>query len=736
MIKLFYKADFLWIEFYQRFADTLLNYADNRQLLIQKIQNVFKNCNMKLPTLGKDGIIDDINPFAVFGLFSKQITDDNRLSLIREFNREFEVNATMPDSYSQDEPHRYEPLLFRGIPFIPNVNALFCTFGNDSFTDDTDNLWQLFCYAIAYADSKSEESRQEFIKYFDIARQQTGISNKNLTMALFWMRPQKFLSLDSNSIDTLKDIFKDFDFSKTLTGKEYLELIERCRKTIPYSFPDISYRAKEKLPIIQHEIRCLHKKAKEAEDMTDIEKNTILYGPPGTGKTYSSVIYAVAIIENKPLSEIMEESKLYYKDVLDRYNTYKEQGLIAFTTFHQSMGYEEFIEGIRPVMNDASGELRYRVEPGIFKAFCENAENIGLNENPTVWKVSLYATGENLIRSACMEKNCIRIGYEHPDEKITQKFVNEMRIGDIVLTCYSNETIDAIGVVSGDYEWHEEYEEYRSERKVKWLAKGIIENIVDINSGKAMSQQTIYKLKISVDDVMAIVKKYNQRNINIDTDRKNRVFIIDEINRGNISKIFGELITLIEPSKRVGSDEAMRITLPYLREEFGVPDNVYIIGTMNTADRSIAAIDTALRRRFDFCEMLPDTETLEDCYVEDISIKELLDTMNKRISILYDREHTIGHAYFIPLLKDSSIDKLGEIFEKKIIPLLQEYFYEDYGKIRLVLGDNRKAEDAQFIIKNEDDYNELFGSDAEEFDEIETYSINADAFYNIEAYKI
>lgn len=182
----------------------------------------------------------------------------------------------------------------------------------------------------------------------------------------------------------------------------------------------------------------------------------------------------------------------------------------------------------------------------------------------------------------------------------------------------------------------------------------------------------------------------------------NRVFIIDEINRGNISKIFGELITLIEPTKRIGASEQLRASLPYSGQKFGVPDNVYIIGTMNTADRSIARIDAALRRRFSFVEMLPESAILKDILVDGIDIAEMLDTLNKRITVLLDREHTIGHSYFLSLKTDPSIERLAAIFENEIIPLLQEYFYDDYEKIQLVLGDNQKPDDStRFIVKKQ-----------------------------------
>jgi 5-methylcytosine-specific restriction endonuclease McrBC GTP-binding regulatory subunit McrB len=181
------------------------------------------------------------------------------------------------------------------------------------------------------------------------------------------------------------------------------------------------------------------------------------------------------------------------------------------------------------------------------------------------------------------------------------------------------------------------------------------------------------------------------------------VLVIDEINRGNISKIFGELITLIEESKRQGQDEALPVILPYSQDPLLVPNNLYIIGTMNTADRSLALMDTALRRRFDFIEMTPDLNVLNPVIVNGINVKRMLGAMNKRIEQLYDREHMLGHAFFMPLITDPTLDKLAKIFEWKIIPLLQEYFFEDWEKIRIVLcddlHDNRKA--TQFVIKHD-----------------------------------
>ncbi len=306
--------------------------------------------------------------------------------------------------------------------------------------------------------------------------------------------------------------------------------------------------------------------------------NQILFGPPGTGKTYNTKKYAVSICGGD-LSDYESE-----------YDRLVNEGRVVFTTFHQSYGYEDFIEGIKP--KTENGIITYSLEDGIFKKFCKKATE--------------------------------------------------------------------------------------------------------------------------------------------DNERIPYVFIIDEINRGNISKIFGELITLIEDTKREGNSDEMKATLPS-GQEFSVPNNVYILGTMNTADRSIAMMDTALRRRFSFVEMMPRPEIV-DVTVKGISIKEMLEKINERIEALFDREHTIGHAFFTSLANTSTVDDLAEIFKNRIIPLLKEYFYEDYFKIQLVLGDNAKKDDKFKFIKDEEISDDVFMGDPDLDLTKKKYTINNDAFDCMESY--
>jgi 5-methylcytosine-specific restriction protein B len=213
-----------------------------------------------------------------------------------------------------------------------------------------------------------------------------------------------------------------------------------------------------------------------------------------------------------------------------------------------------------------------------------------------------------------------------------------------------------------------------------------------------------------------------------------RVLIIDEINRGNISRIFGELITLIEPSKRAGAYEALQVKLPYSKKHFSVPGNVYLIGTMNTADRSLAALDIALRRRFSFVEMPPKPELLADVSVEGINISQLLSVMNERIAVLLDRDHCLGHAYFMPLESDPSLKRLELIFREQILPLLQEYFFEDWQRIQWVLNDQRKAAENRFLQQPSRDLARLFGDQVAISQQNQRWSLNLEAFTRVEAY--
>ncbi|MBR6581781.1 MAG: AAA family ATPase [Ruminococcus sp.] len=434
-------------------------------------------------------------------------------------------------------------------------NTTFRSFKDRPISERKDCISKFIsmCLEIVQLNRETDEEIFEIAeKVLDKDFESAGLSVVVVSRILHCLKPFTFPIINPGDVPTLF-AYVGIDLEDPMSVSAY---INNCRKIKAYRDETFKIRNYMLFDLaiadldIETEIEELAEPVVYSAVMDEEIKrigalNRILYGPPGTGKTYNTVKHAVALVENK---ENVDGEK--YSDVKKRFDEYCENGRIKFTTFHQSFSYEDFVEGIRPVIVDKYGKestsahaetnVIYRVYDGVFKTFCDRAA-----KNPYV----------------------------------------------------------------------------------------------------------------------------------------NFVAVIDEINRGNISKIFGELITLIEDTKRNTA-----VTLPFSQREFKVPENVYILGTMNTADRSIAMLDTALRRRFDFTEMMPVPELLGKC--GDIDLCEMLTAINQRIEYYYDREHTIGHAYFMN--KNGSIgdiETLRKIFNNKIIPLLQEYFFDDYEKIRLVLND-------------------------------------------------
>lgn len=456
-------------------------------------------------------------------------------------------------------------------------------------------------------------------------------------------------------------------------------------------------------------------------------KNVILYGPPGTGKTYNVCNKALEIIDYEKYKDIIN-NPTKRDEVVKEFNKIKEDGLIGFCTFHQSYSYEDFVEGLR---SDGSGG--FTPKDGIFKQLCENASIKAQKELPkyefdeekiSVHKMSLGDTSgkEEYIYEYCIKNKCVSLGWgENIDylncndrESVKQtfkgnfpeasdssfdinainRFKNIIKEGDLVIISQGNHKARAIGKVTGEYYYDQNTEiPYNHFRKVEWLYNGESIDVKRIMKDKVFSQQAIYTFyneDLKFDNIKELISYKPLEN-----KSKNYVLIIDEINRGNISKIFGELITLIEEDKRIGEKNELKVTLPYSNESFGVPNNLYIIGTMNTADRSIALLDTALRRRFDFIEYMPNEELLSKD-IEGINVSKLLKTINDRIEFLLDRDHKIGHAYFIK--ENLSFEDLVLIMKNKVIPLLQEYFYDDFEKIDMILGGSGKIGNSDYLL--------------------------------------
>ena len=480
-----------------------------------------------------------------------------------------------------------------------------------------------------------------------------------------------------------------------------------------------------------------------------ISNNLLLYGPPGTGKTYNTVNYAVAIVENRPLETIIKEG---YDLALEKYDRYTKLGRIDFMTFHQSLGYDDFIEGIRPVVLE-DNSLIYKASAGTFYQFCEKAEhptliddlpeddtavasNLGpFNGTESVWIVCPGGFGDNKVRAACFRRDKMAISSENGTGM--EEGFKGARKGDVIISMYAANMIDGIGIFDEDVSAVRNRPASIMYAAVRWLKKFREETgmckVAEVGAFQAPSRfgmplDKVAALLVEEEEVPeegTVAKK-------TEGDVGNCVFIIDEINRGNISRIFGELITLLESSRRKGMPECLEAYLPQLKVKFSIPQNVFVLGTMNTADKSLAALDTALRRRFEFVEMMPNPDVLHGRRINDIDLTRLLHTINNRVELLYDREHMLGHAYLISV---KTMDQLAECFIKKIIPLLQEYFFDDYEKMCWVLGDARNPRSCPFIrIRKRNSFQSEFDL-PDVFDIVDDYQVFMNPENYIQIYK-
>lgn len=472
--------------------------------------------------------------------------------------------------------------------------------------------------------------------------------------------------------------------------------------------------------------------------LPDLPQNLILYGPPGTGKTFQTVNYALSIIENRPLEELALEDRA---ELRRRFNEYTVKGQIAFVTFHQSFSYEDFMEGLKPIVLEG-GQLTYAIEPGIFRLLCLSArlcvletlfheqpqEQQQLKFNQLYKEFLKYVksddfkyfetqdeqhivlhqvkkNGDLAVRPAIsyatttIEKSLLR--------RLYQRFPEPTHIGAaddyLEKTMHGSDQELYLTVFTTMMGFEQVY---RQETQENTLVKN--DNLIELE-----------EMPVLTDQVLAKCKRY--------------VLIVDEINRGNVSAIFGELLTLLESDKREGRSEMTTAILPYSKTPFAIPPNVYLIGTMNTADRSVDTLDIALRRRFAFHEIMPEpsiiTKAANKSVVQGVDLVQLLQTINNRIELLLSREHCIGHAYFLNI---EGLDDLKQVFKENILPLLQEYFFNDYAKIGLVLGRNfirEKPNEINFANFDHPYANELAEKRLYELCPLET--LTEEAFVNI-----
>ena len=816
---------FGWIDFYSEFASKLLSFKNDRKTLISKINAVYAAIDMKVPKLESGDEIIDIDPFTVFGLFNKGITNANRIAIIGSIAKEFAVEAKVPDN-------------FDGIPVLNNLKATFYGFKDDRKEDDIDNIWNVFEAALALAAEDNEENRQEFSKLYDLVHDQLCI-RWNLTMGLYWIRPYCFINLDSRNrwyLTNVENMPAEFvEAVKTKINKlpkaaDYLFVKDSCTIALNEgsydykNYPELSYYAwMISEQVNQEKADATGKKASKAAFLRWFRP--LIQALRDLGGSASPADARKKIIENEQLSD--EEVNA----TRGKNNVNKFENEVAFArNYLVSAGYiDKSVYGVWTLTEAGKTvNMTEEIASDIFKKRVFENQNkrdsvssaladydvdtvhywiYSPGENSSMWaefyKAGIMAIGwgeigdlkafesKDAMKAKMKEVIDPTLSYKNAAHA-TWQFANEMKVGDIIFVKKGMYQLVGRGVVTSDYEYDDERtDEYANYRKVNWTHNGewphpgqavmktltditayteyveklnvLFENDAEDDVEEATKNYPVYTAEDFLDEVFMPEDEYSRlvgilkakKNIilqgapgvgktfaakrlaysvmgvkdiervmmvqfhqsysyedfimgfrpstegfelkkgafynfckkaEIDSDN-DYFFIIDEINRGNLSKIFGELFMLIENDKR-----GISLQLLYSDEKFAVPKNVYIIGMMNTADRSLAMLDYALRRRFAFFEIKPGFET--DGFreyrmaIDNEKFNKLINCVeNLNNAITADESlgdgFCIGHSYFCNLSADAIHEQtLSGIVEYELIPLLKEYWFDEPLKVK------------------------------------------------------
>lgn len=716
---------FDWVDFYKELSSKLLQYKDNREELIEKVRKIYEITGINLPTLEKDNQIIDIDPFTFFGLFNKKLTDANRLSILKAIAELFDVKAPVPTA-------------FDSIPVLNPQNATFYYFIPDRGDDDIQDLWELFDAALAYAKDPSPETIAKVSKYFDSCINKKGNGNSKITMGLYWIAPNALLNLDQRNtwyiyesgkipeglVKTLPEI------EAKIPSDKYFDIVEKLRAYLHSDasqlkdFKELSFEAWRYSEQVNQEQAAAKKVEAQRENkgaaIADEGVETVHYWiyAPGDGAMYWDEFYSAGIMG------------IGWDDIgdLSAYNTKSEM--------RQAM--QEKIDPSRSFKNDAHATWQFvnEMKPGdIIFAKKGMHQVIGRGVVGSDYEFDPQRDHYKNIRQV---KWTHKGEWQHPGQAVMKTLTDITAYTDYVEKLNSlfeseieDDIEEPVEIDLKPYDADMFLEEvYMDKNKYDTLV-ALVEKKKNVilqgapGVGKTFAAKRLaYSIMGVKDPSRVMMVQFHQsysyedfimgfrptqeggfelkhgafydfcKSAEVDSEDTPYFFIIDEINRGNLSKIFGELFMLIESDKR-----GIELKLLYADEKFSVPKNVYIIGMMNTADRSLAMMDYALRRRFAFFDMDPGFNTKGFRQYQEGLQSEKFNKLIERVESLnadiasddsLGEGFCIGHSYFCEL-KETSDQTLSGIVEFELAPLLKEYWFDEPAKAKTWIEDLRSA---------------------------------------------
>ena len=704
------QENYEWVKFYSAFADKLLEYETNRKFLLEKLQNIFNGLGMKFQKLEEDDSVVDIDPFTVFGMFNKGLSEANRISIIKAFAKEFDIDRTIEI-----------PTVFDGIPTLNNLKAVF--FGWTRQDSDINNLWLLFKTALKYADAADKSQiKDRFIGIYDVVVKQSCIK-WNITMGLFWIRPYAFVNLDSRTRWYIKEYCPELVDGKTKTFKEvpngetYLWLSETISKKLSEggqnykNLPELSYAAYVESERVNQENK--NKKVSDDENTAIVEEDSNavqywLYAPGHGGEKweefYKQGIMAIGWGEIGDLSQFTDKNqmKAKMKETYDPNRPYKNDAHATWQFAKEiKVGDVIFVKkGMHQIIGRGVVESDYIYDPSQPDGY-NNVRKVkwthnGVWQHPgqavlktltditpyTEYVETLKSLFDNAQGEEIEEKEIIYPPYS-PENFLNDVYMSEDEYNTLVqlVSVKKNVILQGAPGVGKTF----------AARRLAYSMMGVqdSERVMMIQFHQSYSYEDFIMGYRPTENGGFILKKgpfYNFcKKAESDSDN-DYFFIIDEINRGNLSKIFGELFMLIETDKR----EKVKLQLLYSDEKFSVPNNIYIIGMMNTADRSLAMLDYALRRRFAFYEMKPGFESEKfikyRMNLNNPKFDRLIDTVESLNNAIASDDalgdgFKIGHSYFCNI-KEITDTRLSNIVEYELIPMLKEYWFDEPAKVK------------------------------------------------------